>query len=67
MTPLCLAQSSLSDSVFNRWPNLLWPLLGLGLIYVAVVVVILAKLLRNPEKPDPNHTTEPATTNADAL
>ncbi len=52
MTPLCLAQSWLSDSVFNRYPQLLWPLLGIGLIYVVAVVVILSRLLRVSTGPD---------------
>ena len=30
MAPLCFAQSWLSDSVFSRWPYLIWPLLLSG-------------------------------------
>ncbi len=46
MAPLCFAQSWLSDSLFNRWPNLLWPLLFAGVVYLVVVVIVLAKMLR---------------------
>lgn len=46
MTPLCLAQSWLSDSIFNRWPQLLWPMLAAGVIYLFAVVAVLAKLCR---------------------
>lgn len=46
MAPLCFAQSWLSDSLFNKWPQLLWPLLGLTLVYAIVVTVIVARLLR---------------------
>ncbi len=46
MAPLCFAQSWLSDSLFNKWPQLLWPLLGLAVVYAIVVTVIVARLLR---------------------
>ncbi|MFO0977178.1 MAG: TVP38/TMEM64 family protein [Planctomycetaceae bacterium] len=48
MAPLCLIQSWLSDSVFNRWPFLLWPLLIAGVVYVVIVVVVISRLLRTP-------------------
>jgi len=46
MAPLCFVQSWLSDSIFNRWPNLLWPLLIAGLIYLIVVVIVLVKMVK---------------------
>lgn len=46
MAPLCLAQAWLSDSIFNKWPELLWPLLLLTLFYVIIVTVVIARLLR---------------------
>lgn len=46
MAPLCFAQSWLSDGIFNKWPQLLWPLLGLAIVYAIVVTVIVARLLR---------------------
>jgi uncharacterized membrane protein YdjX (TVP38/TMEM64 family) len=49
MTPLCLAQSWLSDSIFNRWPQLLWPMLAAGIIYLFAVVAVLAKLCRQTQ------------------
>ena len=48
MAPLCFAQSWLSDGIFNRWPNLIWPLMIAGLLYLAAVAVILSRLLRSP-------------------
>jgi uncharacterized membrane protein YdjX (TVP38/TMEM64 family) len=47
MAPLCFAQSWLSDSVFNKWPHLLWPLLVLSVMYLVIVTVIVARLLRS--------------------
>lgn len=46
MAPLCFAQSWLSDSIFHKWPQLLWPLMLLGVLYLVVVAVIVARLLR---------------------
>ena len=48
MAPLCFAQSWLSDSVFNKWPHLLWPLLVLSVVYLVMVIVVVARLLRAP-------------------
>jgi len=50
MTPLCLAQSWLSDSIFHRWPSLLWPLLVAGVCYVIVVAWILVRMLRTARR-----------------
>ena len=46
MAPLCFAQSWLSDSIFNKWPQLLWPMLILSAGYLIVVTVVIARLLR---------------------
>jgi uncharacterized membrane protein YdjX (TVP38/TMEM64 family) len=48
MAPLCLAQSWLSDSIFKQWPQLLWPMMIAGAVYLVAVVAIVAKLLRRP-------------------
>lgn len=48
LAPLCLLQSWLSDSIFQRWPFLFWPLIAGGVIYVVVVAVIVTRLIRNP-------------------
>jgi uncharacterized membrane protein YdjX (TVP38/TMEM64 family) len=45
MAPLCYAQSWLSDSLFQRFPTLIYPLLVASLVYLAVVVVILRRIL----------------------
>lgn len=46
MAPLCFAQSWLSDSIFHRWPQLIWPLLVCGIVYLIVVVYVLVKMVR---------------------
>lgn len=46
MAPLCFAQAWLSDSIFNKWPELLWPLLMLSVVYLIIVTVVVARLLR---------------------
>lgn len=46
MAPLCFAQSWLSDSVFHKWPQLLWPLLIMSGAYLFVVTVVIARRLR---------------------
>jgi uncharacterized membrane protein YdjX (TVP38/TMEM64 family) len=48
MLPLCYAQAYLSVSLFTRFPWLIWPLLGAGVLYVAVVAVIIWKLRLSP-------------------
>lgn len=48
MAPLCFAQSWLSDGIFNRWPNLMWPLMIAGLLYLAVVAVIVSRIFKTP-------------------
>jgi uncharacterized membrane protein YdjX (TVP38/TMEM64 family) len=46
LAPLCFIQSWLSDSLFNKWPWLLWPLLAFGVVYVVVVALIVNRMLR---------------------
>ena len=48
MAPLCFAQSWLSDGIFSRWPGLIWPLMVAGLLYLAVVAVILSRMFKSP-------------------
>jgi uncharacterized membrane protein YdjX (TVP38/TMEM64 family) len=45
MAPLCYAQSWLSDSLFHKFPMLIYPLLVAGLIYIVVIAVIFHRLL----------------------
>ncbi len=45
IAPLCFLQSWLSDSLFRKWPWLLWPLLGLSVVYLIVVIVAITRLL----------------------
>ena len=46
MAPLCFVQSWLSESVFTAFPKLIYPLLGAGLVYLCVVIVLLFNLKR---------------------
>ena len=57
MAPLCFAQAWLSDSIFNKWPQLLWPLLILSAAYLIVVTVVVARLLR-PKRSDASVLSE---------
>lgn len=57
MAPLCFAQSWLSDSIFNTWPQLLWPLLVLSAAYVVVITIVVARLLR-PKRVDASVLSE---------
>jgi uncharacterized membrane protein YdjX (TVP38/TMEM64 family) len=52
MSPLCFAQSWLSDGIFNRWPGLIWPLMIAGLLYLGAVAVVLSRMLKRPTLPD---------------
>ena len=45
MAPLCLAQSYLAEGLFQAVPWLLYPLLGLALIYVVVAVYIIRRTI----------------------
>lgn len=46
MAPMCFAQSWLSESIFHTWPQLLWPLLMLSIVYSVVVTIVVARLFR---------------------
>ncbi len=46
MAPLCYAQAYLVAELFTALPWLLWPLVGLCIIYAGIVVVIVVKLGR---------------------
>ena len=46
MAPMCFAQSWLSESIFHTWPQLLWPLLMLSIVYLFVVTIVVARLFR---------------------
>lgn len=48
MSPLCFAQSWLSDGIFHRWPGLIWPLMIAGLLYLGAIAVILSRMLKSP-------------------
>lgn len=61
MAPLCFGQSWLSDQLFTRLPQLIYPLLAAGVLYIAVVIVILQRLLR------PAATTRPQATESAPL
>lgn len=43
MAPLCYIQSWLSDSLFNRFPVLIYPLLIASAVYMVVVILIVRK------------------------
>ena len=58
MTPLCFAQSWLSDGIFNRWPELIWPLLAAVLLYLAAVAIALTRLLKTRSAIVPLQVTE---------
>ena len=45
MAPLCFAQSSLSDDLFRRFPQLIYPLLALCAVYLVVAAFILRRQL----------------------
>lgn len=48
MAPLCIGQSWLSDNLFHSFPQLIYPLLIITVIYVVAVIVIIQRLFRNP-------------------
>jgi uncharacterized membrane protein YdjX (TVP38/TMEM64 family) len=45
IAPLCFAQSALSDSIFNAFPQLIYPLLAMCAAYLLVAVVLLRRWL----------------------
>jgi uncharacterized membrane protein YdjX (TVP38/TMEM64 family) len=60
MAPLCYVQSWLSDSLFSRFPMLIYPLLIGSLVYIVVVVLIFRKLIATslPIETEVNATAE---------
>lgn len=44
MAPLCFAQAWLAESLFVAYPQLLYPLLAAGAVYVFVIVVVIRRL-----------------------
>jgi uncharacterized membrane protein YdjX (TVP38/TMEM64 family) len=59
MAPLCLAQSWLSDGIFNRWPGLIWPLLIAVILYLAVVAMAFTRLFSTRSEAAPLPAPEP--------
>ncbi len=51
MAPLCFAQASLSDGLFQSFPTLIYPLLAACLVYVAVVLAVLRRLAAGGNAP----------------
>ena len=45
MAPLCLAQSYLAEGLFQAAPWLLYPLIGVALIYVVVALILIRRAL----------------------
>jgi uncharacterized membrane protein YdjX (TVP38/TMEM64 family) len=50
MAPLCFAQSSLSDGLFQAFPTLVYPLLAACGLYVIIVLAILRRLLSDSSR-----------------
>jgi uncharacterized membrane protein YdjX (TVP38/TMEM64 family) len=44
MAPLCFAQAWLAESLFVAYPQLLYPLIAAGAVYVFVIVVVIRRL-----------------------
>jgi uncharacterized membrane protein YdjX (TVP38/TMEM64 family) len=44
MAPLCFAQAWLAESLFVAYPQLLYPLLAAGAVYIIVIVVVVRRL-----------------------
>ena len=44
MAPLCFAQAWLAESLFVAYPELLYPLLAAGIVYVIMIVVVIRRL-----------------------
>jgi len=47
MAPLCFAQAWLAESLFVAYPQLLYPLLIAGVVYVLAIVVVIRRLTSN--------------------
>ena len=46
MAPLCFAQAWLAENLFVAYPWLLYPLLGVGIVYVFVIIVVVRRLAK---------------------
>ncbi|MGC3971175.1 MAG: hypothetical protein QM775_28705 [Pirellulales bacterium] len=46
MAPLCFAQAALSDGIFRRFPQLIYPLLGLCAVYILAAVIFAVRQFR---------------------
>ena len=58
VAPMCFAQSWLSDNLFNRFPYLIYPLFACGVIYIAVVVVVVRRMLLRKHLVPQIHTSD---------
>ena len=57
MTPLCFAQSALSDDIFRRFPTLLYPLLAVCLVYLITALFLLRRQFGRSAKNVPQSET----------
>lgn len=48
MAPLCWAQSYLAETLFSRFPMLLYSMILVGVLYILLAVWILRRVLRQP-------------------
>jgi hypothetical protein len=44
MAPLCFAQAWLAESLIVAYPQLLYPLMVVGIVYVIAIVVVIRRL-----------------------
>jgi uncharacterized membrane protein YdjX (TVP38/TMEM64 family) len=54
MAPLCFAQAWLAESLFVAYPELLYPLLIAGVVYVITIVVIIRRLATRKPTVEPH-------------
>jgi uncharacterized membrane protein YdjX (TVP38/TMEM64 family) len=52
MAPLCWAQAYLAEELLDAFPSLIYPLLGLCLVYAVIVVIVMRKLLTSNPSAD---------------
>ena len=57
MTPLCFAQSALSDDIFRRFPTLLYPLLAVCFVYLITALFLLRRQFARSAKNVPPSET----------
>lgn len=50
MAPLCFAQAWLAESLFVAYPQLLYPMLMVGVVYLIAIIVVIRRLIRNRHK-----------------